>query len=122
MKDTHYRNQFETGKSSGSLCRDSRISWEDRMFGKKYNKASDTERVKYGTINFTNDPKGVNACVTYGPSYLLLKSDVRKRCTFTDMDSSSPNSLIGTFKYGDHILLKLTDAEIQAAMNAVKAT
>lgn len=27
VKDTHYRNQFETGKSSGSLSRQSRTTW-----------------------------------------------------------------------------------------------
>jgi len=43
------------------------------MFDKKYTKASDFERVKYGVINFTNDPQGVGACVSYGQSYLLLK-------------------------------------------------
>lgn len=42
VKDTHYRNQFETGKSSGSLSRPSRISWESRMFCKRYDKATDT--------------------------------------------------------------------------------
>lgn len=27
VKDTHYRNQFETKKSSGSLSSSSRINW-----------------------------------------------------------------------------------------------
>lgn len=73
LKDTHYRNQFETGKSSGSLSRTSRVQWEDRMFDKMYSKAKDFERVKYGVINMTNDPKGVNCATSYGPSYFLLK-------------------------------------------------
>lgn len=91
------------------------------MFSNKYSTATDYEKVKYGTINFTNDPAGVNACKSYGNSYLLLKDDVRSRCTFTDMDSSNANSLIGTFKYGDHILFKLSDSELKAAINAAKA-
>ena len=41
VKDTHYRSQFETNKSSGSLSRSSRTTWEDRMFDKKYAKATD---------------------------------------------------------------------------------
>lgn len=41
VKDTHYRNQFETNKSSGSLSRQSRTTWEDRMFDKKYSQATD---------------------------------------------------------------------------------
>lgn len=73
IKDTHYRNQFETGKSSGSLSRQSRIEWENRMFDKRYSSATDHERVKYGVINFTNDPKGVNCALGYGQSYFLLK-------------------------------------------------
>lgn len=79
------------------------------MFDKKYSSATDTERVKYGVINFTNDPKGVNCALGYGISYFLLKQHVRNRCTMTDMDSSSATSLIGTFKYCFHILNKMND-------------
>lgn len=110
VKDTHYRNQFETKKSSGSLSETSRINWEDRMFDKKHHHATPFERVKYGTINFTNDPKGVMACVGYGQSYFLLKSHVRNRCTVTDMDSSSPSATIATFQSCYHLLNKLPDA------------
>lgn len=41
IKDTHYRSQFETNKSSGSLSRQSRTEWENRMFDKQYAKATD---------------------------------------------------------------------------------
>lgn len=91
------------------------------MFSKRYSSATGFERVKYGTINFTNDPKGVRACAGYGASYFLLKSSVRSRCTFTDMDSSAANSTIGTFKFSYHVLNKLPDAEIKAAIEAAKA-
>jgi hypothetical protein len=37
------------------------------------------------------------------------------------MDSSNATSLVGTFKYCNHILNKFTDPEIKAAMNAAKA-
>lgn len=40
VKDTHYRNQFETKKSSGSLSETSRTSWENRMFDHKHSKAT----------------------------------------------------------------------------------
>lgn len=110
VKDTHYRNQFETSTSSGSLSHSARTSWENRMFNHRYSKATGFERVKYGTVNFTNDPKGVRACAGYGASYFLLKSTVRSRCTFTDMDSSSPSSTIATFKFSYHGLNKLSDA------------
>ena len=110
VKDTHYRNQFETKKSSGSLSETSRTSWEDRMFDGLHHSATPFERVKYGTINFTNDPKGVRACTSYGQSYFLLKPHVRNRCTFTDMDSSSPSSTISTFQFCYNVLNKLPDA------------
>lgn len=79
------------------------------MFTNRYSKASPFERVKYGTINLTNDPNGVQCCSGYGASYFLLKEDVRKRCTFTDMDSSSSIAQIGVFKFGFHVLQKLSD-------------
>lgn len=121
VKDTHYRNQFETKTSSGSLSSSARTQWENRMFSKRYSSATGFERVKYGTVNFTNDPKGVRACSGYGASYFLLKNTVRSRCTFTDMDSSSPSSTIGTFKFGYQVMNKMSDAEIRSAIEAAKA-
>jgi hypothetical protein len=91
------------------------------MFGNKYSKATDFERVKYGVINFTNDPKGVKCCSGYGGSYLLLKEHVRERCTFTDMDSSAATASIATFKYCFKILSKMNDKELKAAFDASKA-
>jgi hypothetical protein len=120
VKDTHYRNQFETKKSSGSLSSSARINWEDRMFDNKHHSATPFERVKYGTINFTNDPKGVRACSGYGQSYFLLKEHVRSRCTVTDMDSSSARARIGTFQFCFQVLNKLSDAELKAAFDASK--
>lgn len=118
VKDTHYRNQFETGKSSGSTNLVSRKGWETRMFMNRYDQSPHFERVKYGTVNFTNDPRGVNACRSYGNSYLVLNKSVRDRCTLTDQDSSNTCSLIGTFKFCYHILNKLTDAELKATIRA----
>lgn len=91
------------------------------MFDKMHHNAKDSERVKYGTMNFTNDPHGVSACQGYGQSYFLLKSHVRNRCTMTDMDSSSPNSTICTFRFCYHLLCKLSDREIKAAFDGSKA-
>ena len=91
------------------------------MFDKKYSSAKDVERVKYGVINFTNDPKGVNCALGYGQSYFLLKNHVRSRCTMTDKDSSSADAAIGTFKYCFHVLNKMTDGELKSAYSAAKA-
>lgn len=97
-----------------------RTNWEDRMFDKKHHNATGFERVKYGTMNFTNDPKGVRACSGYGQSYFLLKTHVRDRCTITDMDSSSPAATIATFRFIFHLLMKLSDAELHSAFEGSK--
>lgn len=119
VNDTHYRNQFETGKTSGCNNLTTRGGWETKMFDKKYDKAEKTQRPKYGTINFTNDPKGVRACSSYGPSYFLLKKEVRYRCTITDQDSCSYQN-IGTMKFCNQVLNRLTPNEIKAALGAAK--
>lgn len=116
VKDTHYRNCFEVSKVN---C-PSRVQWEDRMFDNKHHRASFFERVKYGTMNFTNDPKGVAACQGYGQSYFLLKSHVRNRCTITDMDSASANASIGTFRFMNKVLVKLNDQELKSAFEGSK--
>jgi hypothetical protein len=90
------------------------------MFDRKHHHATGFERVKYGTMNFTNDPKGVRACMGYGQSYFLLKPHVRDRCTITDMDSSSPSATLGTFRFIFHLLLKLSDAELHSAFEGSK--
>lgn len=120
VKDTNYRNQFETGKTSGSNNLVMRKGWETRMFTQKYDSSPPVEKVKYGTVNFTNDRRGVNSCSSYGRSYMLLKKEARDRCTLTDVDSSNTNSLIGTFKFCYHIINKLTDAELKATIRASK--
>ena len=71
-------------------------------------------------INFTQDPKGVEACLNYGQSYFILKPHIRKRCTFTDKDSSYIDSSIGTLKFCFKILNKLTDNELKAVFIASK--
>ena len=92
-----------------------RNQWESRMFDGLYDSVSNYQRVKYGTMNFTNDPKGVAVCSGYGQSYFLLKPHVRNRCTITDMDSASATATISTFRYMNNILAKLPDNEIKAA-------
>jgi hypothetical protein len=36
IKDSHYRNQFETNTSKGGLGHSMVAGWEDRMFNKIY--------------------------------------------------------------------------------------
>jgi hypothetical protein len=86
------------------------------MFDMFHHRAEHHERVKYGTMNFTNDPNGVMACSGYGMSYFLLKNHVRNRCTITDMDSASPTATIATFKFLFHLLIKLSKEELKSAI------
>lgn len=68
----------------------------------------------------TNDPKGVLLCTRYGLSYMTLKRNVRNRCTITDLDSSSGNCEIGTLKYCNHILNKMSDEELKIIFRTSK--
>ena len=90
------------------------------MFDRMHHRASSFERVKYGTMNFTNDPNGVMACRGYGQSYFLLKPHVRNRCTITDMDSASSTATIGTFRFVNNVLNKLSDDELRSAFEGSK--
>ena len=102
------------------MSHSARTGWENRMFDGRHNGASAFERCKYGTMNFTNDPTGVRCCSGYGQSYFLLKPHVRDRCTITDMDSSSSAATLGTFRFIFHVLMKLSDAELQCAFEGSK--
>jgi hypothetical protein len=48
IKDTHYRNLFETTTGNNTLYLADRREWEDRTFDKVYSNSTDFERVKYG--------------------------------------------------------------------------
>lgn len=90
--DTHYRNQFETKKSSGTLSRHSRSLWERKLFGYHLNDITDFERPKYGNIpinvpNVDKEHKLNNITKGYGSIYFVLKDEVKKRATFTCGDS-----------------------------------
>eukprot|EP01094_Clydonella_sp_ATCC50884_P024843 TRINITY_DN634_c0_g1_i1.p1 TRINITY_DN634_c0_g1~~TRINITY_DN634_c0_g1_i1.p1 ORF type:complete len:704 (-),score=224.31 TRINITY_DN634_c0_g1_i1:491-2602(-) len=87
LSDTHYRNQFETNTSNGTLNQGIRKQWEDRLFNNIYKDSDGFERCKYGVLNVINDPNGVQCCSQYGDSYMVLK-DARLRCTFSAKDSS----------------------------------
>merc|ERR1712217_937015 len=65
-KDTHYRNQFETQESNGTLCKDQRTTWENELFGNAYKNATPFDRCKYGVLNVTRDPLGVQEARGYG--------------------------------------------------------
>jgi len=111
-KDTHYRNQFETGVSGGYLGTHVRAIWEHDLFGDAYDKAQGGDRPKYGVLNNTNDPLGCATCRQYGDSYLLLK-DVRLRTTFSAEDSANLKAEeLACCDYYAHVLNEYSDKEL----------
>lgn len=117
LKDTHYRNLFETKTSGGSKNESKRASWEDRLFGKAYSGSKAFQRPKYGCLNVTGDIRGVPvAAKNYGELYMVLNTDVRYRCTFSDQDSSRSASLVSTHEYYAHVLNQYNDAELKAVL------
>lgn len=121
-KDTHYRNQFETGASGGLLNTGVREKWEKDLFGGKYDKAKGPERPKYGVQNVMNDHRGVKKCAQYGDSYLVLK-DVRLRCTFSPEDSANLKAeRLAVCDYYAHVLNEYSEAELKETLKVSTST
>ena len=114
--DTHYRNRFETGTSSGSLDLTARKSWEDRIFNKIYHKSPPVDRVKYGVLNIVGDSRGVKACYAYGESFLQLKK-VRLRTTFASADTSSCTVKLSCCEHYVNVLNEYSDLELKAILD-----
>jgi hypothetical protein len=83
IQDSYYRNAFEVGTSTGSSSLKQRKVWEDALFSQSYEKAAPVERVKYGFLHGFAPVR-----LTYGDSLLLLKEEIKERCTLTIGDSS----------------------------------
>jgi hypothetical protein len=112
-----YRNQFETGTSSGTLSRVVRSVWEDSLFGKTYAAAADSERVKYGVLNITGDSRGVVLAHNYGQCYLALKEPVRARATFSNRDSAGlTDAGLSTCESYAHVLDMFNEVELKSTL------
>ncbi len=88
-----YRNQFETGRSSGGLAPSSggpRDSWERVLFGRAYQMegVSAAERPKYGALELIRFPDG--PIPRFGSCYLVLRPTVSSRTSFTFAGSEDP--------------------------------
>jgi len=115
MRDTHYRNQFETGCTRGSSDLEKRKTWEDRLFQGIYEGAPGFDRVKYGVLNAVNDPRGISTVAKqYGLDYIVLRG-VRLRTTFSDRDSCNQGQLASCEWYA-HVLEKYNDLELRAVV------
>lgn len=108
MVDGHYKNQFETGITSGSNSAypgGSRDRWEETIFEKGYHGHTliPAERPKYGAMNAANNPKGPAG--HYGSSYFVLKPGAKDRITFTPKNSSGCQAAhVGTADHFQHVL------------------
>ncbi len=91
-----YRNQFETGLSSGSLTAFSggeRDSWERVIFGAAYHGGAvhASERPKYGALELVRYPDG--PIPRFGSCYFVLRPTVSSRTSFTFMGSEDPRAV-----------------------------
>jgi hypothetical protein len=112
-----YRNQFETGLSSGSLTAfpgGERDQWEERLFGYAYHTpgTSVADRPKYSALELIRHPDGPSP--RFGSCYFVLRPGVSKRCSFTFGGSQSPLVLrrSGTTKIMECFMVPLL-AEIE---------
>jgi hypothetical protein len=95
LEDGIYRNQFETGLSSGSLSAfpgGERDGWENTLFGGAYHAegVGSSERPKYGSLEIIRHPDG--PIPRFGSSYFVLRPRVSSRATFTFMGSEDPRA------------------------------
>ena len=139
--DSHYRNQFETNTSGGTLSAAMRCAcctpilhrpweltaggaprsngWEADMFASADLHSPAVDKVKYGALNITCDVRGVTSAHVYGDSYLLLKRGVRLRATFAYYDTGSVavRKCLATCEHYAHVLNAYADAELKAALH-----
>ena len=113
-----YRNQFDTGISSGGLLPfpgSARDSWERTLFGGAYHAegTSLTERPKYGALELVRFSDG--PIPRFGSCYLVLRPGVASRTSFTFAGSEDPRApeRLGTIEVLDPVMSALF-AEIES--------
>jgi hypothetical protein len=118
LEDGVYRNQFETGLSSGSVSAFSggeRDAWENTLFGGAYHVdgVTDSERPKYGALELVRYPEG--PIPRFGSCYFVLRQSVAERTSFTFMGSEDGRATerIGTIGRMHSVVAALM-AEIEA--------
>lgn len=118
VKDTHYRNLFETKTSGGNKDPQVRHKWEESLFGRCYNGCEPSLRPKYGCLNITGDIRGVGPARYYGAMFLTLAPHVRHRATFSDKDTGSAKAgMLATNELYAHILAQYPDTDLRAALS-----
>lgn len=114
LEDGQYRNQFETALSSGSLTAHPggvRDEWERTLFGSAYHGHETTvgERPKYGALELIRYPDG--PWPRFGSCYIVLRSDVARRTSFTFSGSEQPDASqrMGTIDCLDGVMAPLLE-------------
>jgi hypothetical protein len=124
LADGVYRNQFETGLSSGSPTAfpgGERDSWERTLFGGAYHNDGviPSERPKYGSLELVRFPDG--PAPRFGSCYFVLRG-ARERTSITFMGSEDPNAAdrVGTLARPHGVMAGLL-AEIEQGGMAAPA-
>jgi hypothetical protein len=106
-----YRNQFETGLSSGSPTAfpgGERDEWERTLFGRAYHVhgVAASERPKYGSLELVRFPDG--PAPRFGSCYFLLRG-VGPRTSITFMGSEHPHAMnrVGTLREPQAVMAAL---------------
>ena len=123
IKDTHYRNLFETHTSGGSKDQTSRIQWETCMFGTCYDNATPHERPKYGCLNVSGDLQGVPSARAYGQLFLMLHPHIRYRTTFFHKDTGGfvASESLATNDFYAHVLNSYNDTELTQVLRVCES-
>jgi hypothetical protein len=122
LADGIYRNQFETGITSGSRSArpgGDRDRWERQVFGGAYHREGVTarERPRYGSLEVVRFPDGPTP--RFGSCYFVLRPSVSHRSTFTFMGTEEPKALerLGTISRLQPVIVPLL-SEIAAGATA----
>jgi hypothetical protein len=95
LQEGIYRNQFETGLSTGGLSAfpgGARDGWERSLFGGAYHASgvSDSARPKYGALELVRFADG--PIPRFGSCYFVMRPTVSSRTSFTFAGSEDPRA------------------------------
>jgi hypothetical protein len=125
LEDGRYRNQFETGLSSGSrtaFAGGSRDRWERDLFGGAYHGSGvlADERPKYGSLELIRHPDG--PAPRFGSCYFVLRPAVSRRSTFTFGGSEGVMAVerFGTIDSMEAVIAALLEEVASGGMTTVR--
>ena len=107
LREGRYRNQFETGITSGSRTAfrgGERDGWEHSLFGGAYQVCGvgPEERPKYGALNVMRHLDGGSP--RFGSCFFVLRAHMSERCTLTWGDSHQGPVHVGTIDVLEPVL------------------